>query len=66
MELILNDFYANDELNNAQCMVSGEDLCKMFDVCLFLSELIDSDRKKVTATGLKMGKLIKAKKVEIA
>ena len=66
MELILNDFYMNDELNNAQTMVSGEDLCKIFDVCLFLAELIDSDRKKATAAGLKFGKALKASKVKVA
>ena len=59
MELILNDFYSNDELNNAETMVAGEDLCKMFDTCLFLSELIDSARKKALAGALKFGKTVK-------
>ena len=59
MEYILNDFYMNDELNNADTMVAGEDLCKMFDTCLFLSELIDSARKKALAGALKLGKTVK-------
>ena len=66
MELILNDFYMNDELNNAETMVAGEDLCKMFDTCLFLSELIDSSRKKALAGALKLGKTVKKQKVEIS
>mmetsp|Transcript_3673 Transcript_3673/g.4909 ORF Transcript_3673/g.4909 Transcript_3673/m.4909 type:complete len:104 (+) Transcript_3673:642-953(+) len=66
MELILNDFYSNEELNNAQTMVAGEDLCKIFDVNLFLAELIEAERKRAVTTGVKMGKIVKAKKVEIA
>ena len=36
MEQVLGDFFTNDELNNELVMVTGEDLIKMLDICLFL------------------------------
>ena len=38
MEIAMNDFFTNDELNNELCMVTGEDLCKVIDTCMFLAE----------------------------
>ena len=38
MNLLLQDFFTNDSLNNEMTLVSGEDLCTMFNVCLFLAE----------------------------
>ena len=38
MNHILNDFFTNDSLNNELTLVTGEDLCKVFDICLFLAE----------------------------
>ena len=37
----MNDFFTNDELNNELCMVTGEDLCKVIDTCMFLGEQIN-------------------------
>lgn len=54
--MILNDFFTNDALNNEMTLVSGEDLCKMFDVCMFLGEQIDIQRAHAIATGTKIGK----------
>lgn len=51
-------FYEDEELNTENTMVSGEDLCKMFDVCLYLGELIDGQKTHVISTGKKLGKLI--------
>jgi len=36
MEQVLGDFFTNDELNHELVMVTGEDLIKMLDICLFL------------------------------
>ena len=37
LEGVLNDFYSNEDLCNEQTMITGEDICKMFDICLFLA-----------------------------
>ena len=66
METILNDFFVNDELNNEYTMVTGEDLCKMFDVCLFFGEQINTQRCHVIATGQKLAKKIKLLQKELA
>ena len=52
MSEILNDFFNNDELNNELTMVTGEDLCKMFDICLFLGEQINEQRAHAIANGV--------------
>ena len=45
LEMAMNDFFTNDELNNELCMVTGEDLCKVIETCMFLSEQINEQRK---------------------
>ena len=42
--LMLNEFFTNDLLNNECTLVSGEDLCRIFDVCMFLADQIDNQR----------------------
>ena len=37
LEGVLNDFYMNEDLCNEQTMITGEDMCKMFDICIFLA-----------------------------
>lgn len=37
MELVLTNFFNNDELNNELVMVTGEDLCAMLHICFFLA-----------------------------
>ena len=62
----LGVFYEDEELNNAETMISGEDLCKMFDVTLYLAELLNGQKTHVLATAAKLGRLIKRQKTEIA
>lgn len=38
MQQVTNDFFTNDDLNNEMTMVTGEDLMKMLDICVFLGE----------------------------
>ena len=66
MNHILNDFFTNDSLNNELTLVSGESLCKMFDVCLFLAEQINTQRVQATAVAAKLGKLCKKQKTQLA
>ena len=54
--MAMNDFFTNDELNNELCMVTGEDLCKVIDTCMFLAEQINEQRIQAIALGKKIGK----------
>ena len=56
LELAMNDFFTNDELNNELCMVTGEDLCKVIDTCMFLAEQLNEQRIQAIALGKKIGK----------
>lgn len=62
---ILGDFFTNDSLNNELTLVSGEDLCKMFDVCLFLAEQINNQREQATIAGFKIAKKCKKQEIEV-
>ena len=47
-------------------MVSGEDLCRMFDVCMFLADQINVQRTKATAVATKLGKVCRSQKQKLS
>ena len=41
IQMVCNDFFTNESLTDASTMVTGDSLCKMLDVCLFLAEQLE-------------------------
>ena len=62
---VLNDFFSNEDLCNNETMITGEDVCKVFDICLFISELIEIQRTQAVAISAKFGKICKSQKEKV-
>ena len=46
-------------------LVTGEDLCKMFDICLFLAEQLNDQRAQAAAVATKLARTCKNQKLAL-
>ena len=50
----LNDFYRDEELCNESTLITGEDMCKLLDICLFLAEQTNIQKTAFHDTALEL------------